>query len=108
MYIKRKKKSQEEVEKNKEDLARMWFFWSLIWAELKEKNCWECGDYLGKEMKSYMFDHLLEQNKYPELKYEKENIFICCGHCHTKKTNRFPGPKHKEAIEKVKLKYNVR
>lgn len=107
MYIKRKKKSEQEKLHDQIESARMWFFWSLIWAQLKDKNCWECGVYLGKEMKSYMFDHLLEQNKYEELKYEKENIFICCGDCHTKKTNGFPGEKHRQAIDNAKIRFNV-
>jgi len=36
------------------------------------------------------------------LKYEKKNMFFCCGDCHTKKGNGFPVEKHREAIEKAK------
>lgn len=52
-----------------------------------------------------MFDHLLEKSTYPDIMYERWNIFICCFQCHGNKSNGFPGDKHKEAIERAKEIY---
>lgn len=107
MRIKRKEKTQEQKEKDREEGARMWFFFSLLWSKLpKDKFCSSCGTPIWGENKSYYWDHLLEWKKdeYAHLKYEEENMYFCCGDCHTKKTNGFPTPKHKEAIEEAKKK----
>ena len=96
---------KEVPEEDRERQKRLKLFYDLIWAGLKEKRCQQCGTPLGKEHKSWMFDHLLEKADYPEIEYELWNIFICCFQCHGKKTNGFPGDKHKAAIEKAKEHY---
>ena len=63
-------------------------FFISIWNK-KPHICENCGKWLGNEPLSYMFDHLLEKSKHPELKYEEDNIMITCLECHENKTNGF-------------------
>lgn len=103
--IKRKVKSQvdfqEEYNKKVSASNKMWRFFEDIWNE-REHNCQNCGRYLGNIIKSFFFDHLLEKSKYPEFAHVKQNIFLVCADCHICKTNSFPKPKHRAAIEYVK------
>lgn len=100
-----KKLSKNKKDTNKkEELQKLHLFFREIWIERKH-NCESCTKYLGEEPASYMFDHLLEKSKYPDLKYDKNNIFICCLDCHTLKTNGHPTTKHLEAINNIKQKY---
>ena len=80
-------------------------FFTFIWNIKLPHECENCGKWLGKEPLSYMFDHLLEKSKYPELEYEEDNICYICLECHDNKTRGFPGEKHKQLIEKAKIRY---
>ena len=94
--FKRKPKvvNHEEIEKLRE------FFFS-IWNK-RYHYCVICGRWLGDEPLSYMFDHILEKDKYPDLKYEEENIALLCLDCHDCKTRGiFPGT-YAILIEKTK------
>ena len=102
--IKRKKKSQEEIEKNLQDINAQNEFFLKIWKKRKH-YCESCGIWLGYEPRTYMFDHLLEKNKYADLRFEENNIFLCCFECHGLKTNGFVTEKHAIAINKVKNEY---
>ena len=82
---------------------KRWELFRKVWKKLKRKNCQQCGVYLGSTIKSYFFDHLIERSKRPDLELEEKNIFICCGNCHTNKTNGNPGEIHRKAIENVKV-----
>ena len=78
----------------------------MLWSKLpKEKKCSSCGRRIYGENKPLYWDHLLERNKYPHLQYEEENMYFCCGECHTSKTNGWPKPNHKAAIEHAKQKF---
>lgn len=79
-------------------------FFIGIWNK-RRHNCENCGKSLGNEPLSYMFDHLLEKSKYPELKYENDNIMIVCLECHDNKTRGFISDLIKIRIEKVKNKF---
>jgi hypothetical protein len=83
--------------------------WSLpIWQSIftsRGKVCESCNSYLGSEPLTYMFDHLLEKNTHPEIKYEEWNIGLVCGTCHDLKTKGFPTEKHQELINKAKQRY---
>ena len=92
-------KSKTKTVKNHSDLHE-WFL--TIWKERKH-YCESCNKWLGDIPSTIFFDHLLEKSIYPELTFSKENIFLCCSDCHSKKTNGFPTEKHKEAITKIKL-----
>ena len=76
-------------------------FFLDIWSK-KPHRCENCDTYLGNEPFSYMFDHILEKSKYPDLKYEEENICILCLDCHGDKTNCKLSDFMKEKIKKVK------
>ena len=69
--------------------------------------CESCGEWLGNEPLSYHFDHTLEKSKYPELKYEEDNIMLLCLQCHDKKTRGFMNEKITERIRILKKKYNI-
>lgn len=79
-------------------------FFESIWSKRPHK-CVSCNKYLGKEPLSYMFDHLLEKSKYPELEFEEMNIAIVCLECHDNKTRGFPSKILQDLIKKVREKF---
>lgn len=97
---------QGELNKRFSESNKMWRFFEDIWAH-RAHICENCGRYLGNIIKSFFFDHLLEKSKYPDYAHAKENIFLVCADCHACKTNGFPKPKHKAAIENVKQLYGI-
>lgn len=72
-----------------------------IWAK-RRHYCESCGLWLGNEPLSIFFDHLLEKSKYEQFALMEENIFLCCGDCHTKRHLGYPTIKHLSAINKAK------
>jgi 5-methylcytosine-specific restriction endonuclease McrA len=89
-----------------EEMPSMRDFFISIWKK-REHRCENCNTYLGTEPLSYMFDHVLEKSKYPDLKYEEENICILCLNCHSNKTNCKLSDFMKEKIKKVKERFQV-
>jgi len=83
----------------------MFHFFEDVWKERKHE-CENCGKWLGNEPLSYMFDHLLEKSKYPELKHEKDNIMLVCLECHDNKTRGFLTETVIAKIQAVKEKYD--
>ena len=81
-------------------------FFMSIWNGRPHK-CEHCGKSLGSEPRSYMFDHLLEKSKYPDLKYEPENILLVCLECHDNKTRGNISEKYQEKINFAITKFNV-
>lgn len=81
-------------------------FFNGIWIT-RMHRCEVCGAPLGHEPRSYMFDHLLEKNKYPELEFKEDNIALVCLECHDKKTRGFINDKYQELINFVITKYNI-
>lgn len=98
------KKGLENKEKKKEYTEKQFELFRQIWNE-REHNCQSCGKYLGKEIKSIFFDHLIEKSKRKDLALEKDNILLVCADCHHVKTIGFPTAKHLEYINKAKEKY---
>jgi 5-methylcytosine-specific restriction endonuclease McrA len=94
-------KQKIKIKSNVEETKKMWEFFYRIW-ENSAHNCESCGASLGPLPATYMFDHLLEKSKYPEFKFEKNNIFLCCLECHNSKSNGNPTIKHQEAINKAR------
>ena len=72
-----------------------------VWKK-RPHRCENCNVHLGSEPLSYMFDHVLEKSKYPDLRYEEENICMLCLDCHSDKTNCKLSDFMKEKIKKVK------
>lgn len=89
------------------ETEKQWELFQEMWKELPDrKKCWSCDKPVYGQNKPLYWDHLLEKSKYPELRYEKKNLFFCCGDCHQKKNMGWPTQKHKEAIENAKLIFN--
>jgi 5-methylcytosine-specific restriction endonuclease McrA len=76
-----------------------------MWNKRKHE-CENCGKWLGKEPLSYMFDHLLEKSKFPELKHEEDNIMLVCLECHDLKTRGFITDFVRAKIEEVRKKFD--
>lgn len=89
------------TEKAKSSLLMKEFFLE-VWNERPIHKCQMCGEWLGNEPLSYMFDHLLEKSKYPDLKYEKYDIGYLCLLCHDAKTRGFPSEDYLKLIENAK------
>jgi hypothetical protein len=104
--LKRKKKSQEEIEQNKAETAKMWALFEEVFRERGPYSEID-GTYLGSELKSWMVDHLIEKSIHPELKYEKENLFLVTFDQHQRKSQGFPDPIHAEAIQKAKQRFGI-
>lgn len=100
--LKKKPLSPEEYVKG----LKMHNFFLEIWNERAHK-CEVCDKSLGNSAMSYMFDHILEKSKYPNLAFEGENILLVCMECHEVKTNGFPKPKHRLEIEKTKKLFKI-
>ena len=81
-------------------------FFKSIWAK-RPHVCQHCGKKLGNEPRTYMFDHLLEKQKYKNLEFEEENIWLVCLECHDKKTRGIISDKYREKINFVSTKFNV-
>jgi len=88
-----------------ENATQMRDFFLGIWNKRKKHECENCGEWLGKEPLSYMFDHLLEKKSHPELRLEEENIMLVCLKCHDEKTRGFASDYVKNRINIVKQKY---
>lgn len=88
-------------------------FYSWMWKKHRKYYCEACGKKLlqafSSEVNTSIMDHLLEKNDncYPECAYSKSNIIWVHPECHSKKTNGFPLPKHKERIEWAKENYEL-
>lgn len=87
--------------KNKEELLKLQEFFLSIWKK-RRHACEICGEKLGNVPLSYMFDHLLEKSKHPELKYEEENICIMCLECHDEKSRGIMSKKVENKIKSLK------
>lgn len=87
--------------KKKEYTNKQFEMFYNIWSK-RRHYCESCGLWLGNEPLSIFFDHLLEKSKYPEFALVENNIYLCCGECHTKKTNGFPTENHKKTIKNIK------
>ena len=87
-------------------ISDMNVFFLQIWNKRKKHDCENCGKWLGNEPLSYMFDHLLEKSKYPELKYEEDNICLLCLNCHDDKTRSNLTDLIRAKIEEVKKKFD--
>jgi len=90
-------KKQAENKVQRQDRYDMLALFMRIWKD-RGHYCASCGTYLGKEARTYMFDHLLEKSKYPALMMDEDNIFLCCWECHSKKTNGHPTKPHQDAV----------
>jgi 5-methylcytosine-specific restriction endonuclease McrA len=98
-------KNVKNVENNRQ-ISDMNLFFLQIWDKKKKHDCENCGKWLGNEPLSYMFDHLLEKSKHPELKYEEQNIMLVCLECHDNKTRGFLTDLVRAKIEEVRKRFD--
>lgn len=91
---------------NERNISDMNEFFLQVWKNRKQHDCENCGKWLGNEPLSYMFDHLLEKSKFPELKYEEDNIMLVCLECHDNKTRGFLTDLVRGKIDDVRKKFN--
>jgi len=98
-------KTVKNVE-NKRNISDMNEFFLQVWKNRKQHDCENCGKWLGNEPLSYMFDHLLEKSKFPELKFEEDNIMLVCLECHDNKTRGFLTDLVRGKIDDVRKKFN--
>ena len=97
--LRRKRKSSSDKE-------QMFLFFKELWKK-RRHNCENCGKWLGNEPLSYMFDHVLEKSKYPQLILEEDNIMFLCLECHDSKTRGFITEKIRAKIEELKKKFYI-
>lgn len=100
------KKSLKKIEEEFLGTQKRDQFFMGIWID-RMHRCEVCGKPLGHEPRSYMFDHLLEKNKYPNLEFEEDNIALVCLECHDNKTRGHINAKYQEMINFVITKFNV-
>ncbi len=81
-------------------------FFEEIWKE-RPHVCTNCAVNLGREPKTYMFDHVLEKSKFPHLSFEKCNISVLCLNCHDKKTRGFKSSTMLDNEKKVREKFGI-
>ena len=94
------KQKLKDIEKKEYTNKQFQMFFN-IWSK-RRHYCESCGLWLGNKPLSIFFDHLLEKSKYPEFALIENNIYLCCGKCHTRKTNGFPTENHRKAIKNIK------
>ena len=95
-------KMQKSSKRVTNDTLEMREFFRTIWNKRKKHDCENCGKWLGSEPLSYMFDHLLEKSKHPDLKFEEDNIMLVCLECHDNKTRGFLTDLVSAKIEELK------
>jgi 5-methylcytosine-specific restriction endonuclease McrA len=93
------------VQNNKQP-SEMKQFFMRYWKENKQHTCEVCSKHLGSEPRTYMFDHVLEKSKYPELAFVDENIMYLCLECHDEKTRGHHSDVTTKRIEYLKAKYD--
>lgn len=105
--IKRKKKSQEEIDNGKEETKKMWDFFLSIW-KVRPHYSEISGTFLGYEAKTTYFHHILKSRKYEEAKYDPENIILLTWEEH-QVAEHYPErfPEIMKRLENLKKKYNI-
>lgn len=73
--IKRKKKSEEEIESNKVAIKRRNEFFETIWRK-REHKCEVTGVKLLNPINSMYFHHILPKSSIPEAEFDEENIIL--------------------------------
>ena len=79
--LKRKKKTQEELNNIKTSIDKRNNFFLSIWNERPHKSEID-GTYLGNNPLTIYFHHVLSKKKYPEFEYYKKNIILLTGDQH--------------------------
>lgn len=101
------KKKQEDPQISKDRQDKDMEFYQKVW-EKRGAKCEACGaPIFYSQVQPVNCDHLIAKSTHPELRYEEENLFICCLQCHSSKESGFPKPKHKEAMDRAKERFKI-
>jgi hypothetical protein len=84
--IKRKPKTREQIQEQKDETEKMWTLFREIWNERPHKSE-VSGEFLGYEPRTIYFHHILPKSKYPEYKYIKENVILLTWEEHSRVEN---------------------
>lgn len=104
--FKKKKNTADELHEKLVAIEKMRTFFLHIWST-RPHYCTICGAGLGSEPLSYHFDHLIEKQSHPELKYEAHNISLLCLSCHDCKSRGIIPASYAMIIEYTKKLFNV-
>jgi hypothetical protein len=72
-----KRGGKKKISRFKEDVE----FYQSIW-ERRKHVCYETGEYLGNEARTYMFHHVLEKEKHDQYRHEEWNIVLVSWNTH--------------------------
>lgn len=59
-----------------------WEMFLEIWSKTKDHYCEKCNCDLGREPKPFIFSHIVQKSKKPELRLDPDNIELLCFNCH--------------------------
>lgn len=105
--MKSKKKSLEQRQKEIDETYTMNIFFLSIWN--KRKHISEVdGSRLGQQPLTIFFHHILPKKKYPEAKYDEENVILLTWTQHDQvEANINYYPEINKRREQLKIKYNL-
>lgn len=101
--IKKKPKTQEQIQQAKEDGQRMIVLFEEHW-NMKTHYCQSCNNAIRGENKTLYHHHVLEKgiDRYKHLKYDLRNLMLLCTECHTRTTQGYPPEKVIERTREVR------
>lgn len=70
------------IEKQKQFVDKDFAFYSEIWKE-NLHICSICNCDLGANWNKWNFHHIKLKSKFPELRYDKNNVVLVCLQCHS-------------------------
>jgi hypothetical protein len=111
--LKRKQKTEEQIQQNKDDVHKMQTFFIKCWEKRQDENgnvkCFETGKLMPKQRYMFLttcYHHCLPKSVYEELKYTDENIVIILPEVHIAlEADYDKAPRVKEYTKQLKDKY---
>jgi len=106
--LKRKPKTKEQIQQNKEDGQRMMELFDEHWL-LKTKQggyhyCESCGCAIYGENKTIYHHHCWPKSKHPEHALKVEGLMLLCWQCHSNIENGIMSNETREKIEEIKAR----
>lgn len=74
--------AKKMLDKSKQFVDKDIAFYNEIWKE-RLHQCEKCSAPLGSVWNKWSFHHIKMKSKFPELRYEKDNILLVCLTCHS-------------------------
>ena len=113
--IKRKQKTQAEKAQQSADIERMWKVFDEHWykhwipkgANWGACQCENCGGWIPGENKTLYHHHVLPKAKYPQYKYDIQNLMLLCQDCHSKTENGYPGEEVRKRTEQAHKQFGI-